>query len=105
MVNAAMRMYGGPDCVIVHGDCPTGADAIAKKFCHEWGWTEEPHPANWSKYRKGAGPVRNTEMVEAGPYEVCLAFPLEGGSGSQDCMTKAKNAGIHILNFGDDIEY
>lgn len=74
------RVPGSP-LVIVHGACPTGADAIASRWVAEWrGYpmeggeyvTEEPHPADWSRGRK-AGPKRNAAMVALGA-DLCLAF-------------------------------
>jgi len=87
--------------VIVHGDCPTGADAIAKAGA-EWmlDTVQEAHPADWSQGR-GAGPRRNQEMVDLGA-DLCLAFPLGESPGTKDCMRRALAAGIplHVVTGG-----
>jgi SLOG family YspA-like protein len=57
---------------VVHGHCPTGADAIADHVARSWGCEVERHPADWSKGRK-AGPARNAAMVALGA-DLCLAF-------------------------------
>lgn len=85
---------------IVHGDCPTGADRIAKQWALEHdsrGVYEEPHPALWDidGYPQ-AGPMRNQRMVDLGA-DICLAFPLDGSRGTRDCMRRAKAAGIPVL--------
>lgn len=105
---------------IVHGACPTGADA----FAHGWfslplddptlTAIEEAHPADWGRYGKGAGPIRNREMVDAGA-DLVLAFPLPGpksrSRGTWDCVGAAEAHGIpvevreldyrHRLSFAD----
>lgn len=86
---------------LVHGDCPTGADALASLLWTANGGLEEPHPAQWDLYGKAAGPIRNRKMVELGAG-VCLAFPLGRSAGTRGCMRLAEAAGIPVINYGDD---
>jgi hypothetical protein len=85
----------GRGITIVHGQCPYGGvDLVA----HLWALnnleaTPEPHPADWARYGKAAGHIRNGEMVALGAY-VCLAFPGPKSVGTWDCIRKAANAGI-----------
>lgn len=58
--------------LLVHGDCPTGADAMAQEWADKNDVPTERHPADWSKGRS-AGPERNKRMVSLGA-DVCLAF-------------------------------
>jgi hypothetical protein len=82
------------DATIVHGHCKSGADAIADAIAHELRLKVERHPADWNKYGKSAGPIRNTEMVNTKP-DLCIAFRMPGVSnGTDDCVRKAKAAGI-----------
>jgi len=91
--------------VLVHGACPTGADYLADVM---WaGWVEkwpglfapaEKYPANW-ELGKGAGPRRNTRMVNLGA-DVCVAFAAAFRSGTGDCARKARKAGIEVLDYG-----
>lgn len=106
---------GGAKFVVVHGDCPSGADALARKLCRYHYWQAEPHPAKWDescgpdchhmRFRNGrpnfscAGPVRNQLMVDLGA-DICLAFPLPGSRGTWDCMGRAEAAGIEVVNLG-----
>ncbi len=91
---------GGPTFVVVHGACPTGADAMAR------GWAEsvaevwpdvshEPHPASWDLHGRAAGPRRNREMVTAGA-DVCLAFIRDRSPGATGCARLALDAGIEL---------
>lgn len=92
-------METGDEPVLVHGHCPTGADAIADAvWLTNTGQLSERHPADWDRYGKAAGPRRNQEMVDLGAY-VCLAFPLPGSRGTRHCMTAAERAGIPVRVF------
>lgn len=91
--------FPGP-VIVVHGDCPRGADAIAARFIREWGHkyggiTAEPHPADWDNQGPAAGPIRNQRMVDLGAV-LCLAFPLGESRGTYDCVRRANRAGIPV---------
>lgn len=40
----------GEAVTIVHGGCPTGADAFADEQAKRLGFTVEVHPANWKQF-------------------------------------------------------
>jgi hypothetical protein len=84
------------EVTVVHGDCPTGADYLAHEWCIRQGVHTEPHPADWARYGKSAGPMRNQEMVNAGA-DVCLAFILNESRGATHCMRRALAAGIPVV--------
>lgn len=105
-INNALNEYAGNEnLTIVHGDCPTGADAMAQKWCdYQLGGYSQRYPADWSRGRR-AGPERNAHMVSLGA-DACLAFigdcssprchrdarhPSHGASG---CADLAEVAGI-----------
>lgn len=81
--------------VIVEGECPQGGvDRVAREWGNRTpGVTVDPHPANWAKFGKAAGMIRNREMVQAGA-DICLAFPVRGSRGTINCMQQAAEAGI-----------
>lgn len=85
--------------VIVHGDCPTGADAIADEYARKRCMVVEPHQADWSQGR-AAGPLRNQHMVSLGA-DICIAFN-NGGRGTANCMKEARAAGIPLTVFAPD---
>ena len=86
------------DVTIVHGHCPTGADAIADEMAHALGCQIERHPADWATHGKAAGPIRNAHMVSLGA-DICLAFPLGASRGTRNCMRMARNAGIPVVEY------
>lgn len=86
------------DIVIVHGDCPTGADSMAKDWALYQSVIQEPHPAEWDRYGKRAGYVRNAEMVELGA-DLCLAFIKFGSPGSTMTANLAEKKGIEVRRY------
>lgn len=82
------------------GDCPDGVDKAARQW---WGWgnaTRMVAPdslkvfeADWDKYGKGAGPIRNQAMVDSGA-DYFVAFRYRSSRGTTDCIERAKHAGI-----------
>ena len=89
----------GGKLVVVHGDCPTGADKIAQDICDKVGIATERHPANWKKHGLAGGPVRNQEMVDSG-VDICYAFSKGGSRGTKDCKTRASAAGVEVIERG-----
>jgi len=96
--------------VIVHGACPTGADALADDFAVQNFMEQEEHPADWKAFGKRAGFKRNAEMVALGA-DVCLAFiakcnksecrsrPPHGSHGASHCADLAESSGIETRRF------
>lgn len=82
-----------PDCIIVHGACPTGADAFADFYAGKGRVVR--HPAEWDKYGKRAGPLRNQAMADAGA-DLCIAFPTKRSRGTWDMVERARKAGIPV---------
>lgn len=79
---------------IVHGNA-LGADYMAGELADQAGFRVEVHRAEWDKYGRFAGPVRNQKMVDLGA-DVCLAFPDAGSVGTWDCVKRAAMAGIRV---------
>lgn len=98
LLDAARHLSIDTDIVVVHGACKTGADAIAQAEAELRGWETEPHPADWAKHGRAAGPIRNTEMVGSRP-DAWFAFILNGSPGARDCADKAEAAGIPVRRF------
>lgn len=57
------------DHVMVEGGAQ-GVDSLAKEYAVENEWEIKEFPANWSKYGKSAGMVRNIAMVDY--CDLCL---------------------------------
>jgi hypothetical protein len=53
------------DATIIHGAC-VGADIIAGNLAVKYGLTVLAYPADWNKYGRAAGPIRNKQMIRWG---------------------------------------
>lgn len=55
-------------------------------------------PAEWNKYGKAAGPIRNQQMLNEGKPTLVLAFhrDIKGSKGTGDMVYRAKKAGISV---------
>lgn len=57
--------------VILSGGC-RGADAIGERYAIENGYEIRRFVANWDKYGKAAGPIRNEQMAKDADYIICF---------------------------------
>ncbi len=90
------QLPAGAQLTIVHGACPTGADALADLWARrhaDEGVQVERHPADWATHQRAAGPIRNTAMVAAGA-DLCLAFIQDHSPGATHAAQTAQAAGI-----------
>lgn len=74
-----------------------GADFLAFNACAQLHIPVESIKAEWGKFGKNAGPIRNRKMLDKGPGLV-LAFhdDIEDSKGTKDCVTEARKRGIEI---------
>jgi hypothetical protein len=110
-INAMMRsleiLAGTIDhtnMTVVHGGCPTGADAIVDRWCRRRFYEPVVYPADWAALGKAAGPVRNTNMALAGG-DVCVAFNRANSAGTVDMMEKARRQNIWVVEIRWRDEY
>ncbi|MEU9415201.1 DUF2493 domain-containing protein [Streptomyces sp. NPDC048272] len=89
------RVPAEQDFVLVHGGCPTGADAIAHAWAEPTAATIDIFIADWANQGKAAGPRRNVRMVAEGA-DLCLAFIKGGSRGATHTATIADRAGIPV---------
>jgi hypothetical protein len=82
------------DIVIIHG-CARGADSLAAAWATKNSIEQLKFPAQWSKYGKAAGFLRNTEMLEVGKPDLVVAFP--GGTGTQMMCKIASAANVEVI--------
>lgn len=83
--------------ILVHGHCPRGADRIADFIGQALGFEIHRHPADWNRYGRRAGPIRNREMLRLHPdIEVVYAFPVPQSRGTKDMIQASRQAGKDV---------
>ena len=78
-----------------------GADRLARAWAIARGIEFKAYPADWKRYKKRAGPIRNQQMLDEAHPDAVVAFPLalplpEKGSGTADMVNRATDAGVHV---------
>jgi hypothetical protein len=84
------------DTQVIEGEA-RGADSLSRIAAQRLGFTVLPFPANWEKYGRAAGPVRNREMLKQLP-ELVIAFHsnLAQSKGTRDMVTIARKNNIPV---------
>jgi len=81
---------------VIHG-AAKGADSAAGLWASSQQHIKEIRfPANWKKYGKAAGRIRNKRMLEEGKPDLVIAFP--GGRGTFNMVMEARAAGIEVID-------
>jgi hypothetical protein len=87
--------YGKPLATeIIHGGA-RGADSAAGLYARTNGIVETVFEADWKRYGKAAGMIRNKKMLTSGQPDAILA--LSGGKGTANMMKIGREAGIPVF--------
>jgi hypothetical protein len=90
--------YKGNIREIVSGGA-RGSDKLGEDYAKKNGIPVELFMANWNKFGKSAGSIRNQQMVEylkkLYPNAACVAI-YSGSPGTTDMINKCKKAGIPV---------
>jgi len=88
VVNALHSIFKSGD-MLVSGGCPKGGDRYAEIIAKRCGIPIKIYPANWERYGKGAGFIRNTDIArESDILIACVASDRKGGT--EDTIKKFK---------------
>ena len=84
--------------LVIAGAC-RGADLLAVKAAGACGIPYVEFPADWQKFGKAAGPIRNARMLKEGKPDFVLIFhpDIASSKGSKHMLSLVKNAGIPFL--------
>ena len=91
--------YNPEDVTIISGHAIRGADRLGERFARDNECKLEIFPADWDKFGKGAGYIRNQQMIDEGKPDLVVAF--QGGRGTQDMIKRAKKHGIEVVEVKD----
>lgn len=82
------------DAIIIEGGA-SGADEWGRIAAKKYGLKHEQYKANWEKYGKAAGPIRNQEMLDSG-VNLVLAFRKNKSRGTTDMVERAARASVPV---------
>lgn len=82
---------------IVEGEAE-GADSMARDIGKVLGFEVISEPADWDRYHKAAGPIRNAKMLTHKPI-LCLAFHknIQESRGTLNMITQARKVGVPVI--------
>ena len=92
IVETWVKENGQPSQIISGG--ARGVDSMAKKYAIEKKIQFVEYEAEWKKYGKQAGPIRNRKIVENCTH--ILALPSKKGKGTQITISFAEKKGRYI---------
>jgi hypothetical protein len=94
---ALMDLHNPGIALLVHGGC-RGADTLADEVAVSLGIPVRVFPAEWGRYGRAAGPIRNRRMLEHTRPDLVLAFhpDLSRSKGTVDMVRRARAAGVPV---------
>lgn len=81
------------EVVILCGEA-CGADALGKQYAQERGFPVQSFPADWQRFGRAAGPLRNRRMAACA--DACVVFWVGGSAGSASMVAEARRAGLAL---------
>lgn len=94
-IEARLSEYRGKDVTIIHGNAQ-GADRMSALIAAKLGLSVRSFQAEWEKYGKAAGPIRNRKMLVEGKPDLVIAFhdDIRNSKGTKNMVEQAKRKGI-----------
>lgn len=100
---------------VVHGGCPSGADAHADAWAVGNVLVPVVFRADWATHGRAAGPLRNRSMIDVGASLVlafigpcsrrgCPVNGLHGSHGASGCVDLARRVGIPVRTYTAGME-
>ncbi len=84
---------------IVSGHCQ-GADMLGEKYAEEYGISVKCFPADWEKYKRKAGPIRNKQMIDyisGFENKLVVAFTTADTVGTRNTIKLAQKNNIPMV--------
>lgn len=94
-VRSAIDRHTSPVDELVCGGC-SGADELCAAYALSRGMKVEVHRADWDRYGRAAGPIRNRGMARS-DIDLCIAFP--GRRGTRNAVDECIDAGVDVVRY------
>ena len=86
------KLLAGKTNITIVSGTARGADRLGERYAAEHNLRIERFPAEWEKYHKGAGPIRNMKMVQSA--DVVIVFWDNESSGTKNIIECARKQDI-----------
>ena len=86
------------DLEIISGGC-RGADKMGEEWANFWNIKCTVFPADWDKYGRAAGPIRNDQMAKYASEAdkgILIAFPVGASRGTRNMIKTAERYGLEV---------
>jgi hypothetical protein len=95
LVEALDRLHEeGGITTLIHG-AAKGADTLAGEWARTRGVEVISCPADWKRYGRAAGPIRNKQMLVEHKPNLVVAF--QGSTGTANMVSIAEKAGVEVI--------
>ena len=107
LVNSALteKRLTSKEVEIVSGHCE-GADTLGELYAKNHGIVCKVFPAEWTKYGRAAGPIRNSQMIEyasESTIPIVVAFVSPRTKGTLDTIRKARKKEFAVYTHAYDV--
>jgi hypothetical protein len=85
---------------VVSGACPTGVDPLGERWAYLNDIPVKRFPADWDKFGKGAGPIRNREMARYGEALIACWDGVSRGTLNMVQEARLKGLKVHLHTVG-----
>ena len=89
----ADKIIAGYSIVIVSGGC-AGADLLGERYAKENGYSIDRYPAEWQKYGRKAGIMRNAVMADNA--DALIAYWDGISRGTKNMIDEARKKGLAV---------
>lgn len=102
--NILSRKLIDPDTkVVIVSGCARGADSLGERYAAEIGLEVLKYPADWDKYGKKAGYLRNKQMAEVSNAVIAFLVPDENkNKGTKNMVSLAKLSKLLVREITDN---
>lgn len=87
------NLYSEPRISILSGTS-SGSDSLGERYAKERGYTLNRYPADWKRYGKAAGPIRNRQMVK--DADAAIVFWDGQSRGTKNLIEEANRHGLKV---------
>ena len=91
------ELGSGYSIIIVSG-CSNGTDALGERFADNHKLKVEKYPAEWNKYGRAAGPLRNAQMAKVADGIIVFWDGASKGTKNMIESAKKENKPCTIIN-------